>query len=141
MRETWPVPPRPCTVAPMHVLTFANQKGGSGKTTMTVNVATALHLAGHRVVIFDVDPQGSSLAWSSRAAELGHVGPSCYAVTAAQLRTELTRLESTFDVAIIDCPAKLGPEARHAMMVADLVVIPVVAGPYDLWATKETMTI
>lgn len=140
-RETWPAAAEAGRVPRMHVLTIANQKGGSGKTTTSTNVAAALHRDGLRVVILDIDPQGSSLAWASRAAELGHVGPSCYAVTANQLRPELAKLESLFDVAIIDSPAKLGTEARTAMMLADLVVIPVIPGPYDLWSTEETMKI
>ena len=48
-------------MAPMgRILTLLNQKGGVGKTTVTLGLASAAAQAGHRVLVVDLDPQGSS---------------------------------------------------------------------------------
>ena len=47
----------------MHTLAFISQKGGAGKTTLTVNTAVAFQQAGQPAVIIDLDPQASASAW------------------------------------------------------------------------------
>ena len=120
---------------------FCNLKGGAGKTTLAINVATALHRGGTRVLLVDADPQGSATAWAARAAELGRDGPPCISVASAALRRDLPRLMESFDVALIDGPARLGVETRAAMLAADLVVVPMTPGAVDLWAAAETVRV
>ena len=50
----------------MKVVAVLSEKGGAGKTTLAVHLATAGHLAGLSTVILDLDPQGSAYAWAGR---------------------------------------------------------------------------
>ncbi len=47
------------------IVSFLNQKGGVGKTTLAINVADALSRHKHRVLLVDADPQGSALDWAA----------------------------------------------------------------------------
>ncbi len=54
----------------MRVISFVTQKGGTGKSTLAVNLAVTAEANGERVCILDLDPQGTSAAWyETRAAE------------------------------------------------------------------------
>jgi MinD superfamily P-loop ATPase len=104
-----------------------------GKSTITLNLATCLHLAGHRAIVIDTDPQGTCRMWAAKAAEVEHVGPPVVAMDGKTLRRDLERVSSGFDVAIIDCPPRMGAETRSAMLASDLVVLPVTPGAADVW--------
>lgn len=112
-----------------------------GKSTLTITLATTLHAAGHNTLIVDSDPQATARSWATRAAELEHDGPAVVALDGRQLRRDLERLSHGVDVIVIDTPPRLGADARAAMLVADVVLLPTTPGAADLWALQESITV
>jgi chromosome partitioning protein len=130
------------TVVPMPiVIAVANLKGGTGKSTVALALATTLHRGGHRALIVDADSQGTCRQWAARASDQGHEGPPVVSMDTRALARDLPRVAADYDVAIIDTPARLGPAARAAMVAADLVVLPVSPGAADVWALQETIAV
>lgn len=123
------------------VISFSSLKGGVGKSTLSLNVAACLHLAGHRVLLVDADPQGTCSSWASRAAAVGKDGPPVVSMAGAALRRDLGKVSEGFDVVVIDSPPRLGAEARAAMLAADIVIIPCTPGAADIWAARETVAV
>jgi chromosome partitioning protein len=133
----------PKTRAPT-TLTIAvlNQKGGVGKTTLSVNIAAVAHLEGRRVLILDLDAQGSAIDWSA-AREPGSKLDGL-AVSRADRALTLPRfreLTSAYDVAVLDGPPRVGSVSQAAAVAADVVVVPLRPGAYDWWACSETLTL
>jgi chromosome partitioning protein len=118
-----------------------NLKGGVGKSTLALNLATTLHRAGHRVLLVDTDGQGTCRTWAAVASEAGRDGPPVVSVDGRSLRRDLGRVAEGFDVAVIDTAPRLGAEVRAAMLAADMVLLPVVPGAADMWALRETVNV
>ncbi len=119
------------------ILSFLNQKGGVGKTTLAIHVATAFALNGKRVLLVDADQQGSALDW---AASRGDDKPPLFTVIGlprATVHRELPALSANYDHVIIDGPPRVYDVARSTILASDVVIIPVQPSPYDVWAAKE----
>ncbi len=118
------------------VVTVAQQKGGSGKTTLAVNLAVEFRRRGLRVALLDTDPQGSLGRWfMSRREKLGEAGMEFSTASAWGVSYECEKLKKLADVVIVDTPPKVDADLRPALREADLVLVPVAASMVDLWAT------
>jgi chromosome partitioning protein len=118
------------------VLTVAQQKGGSGKTTLAANLAVAFVARGLKVALLDTDPQGSLGRWFlQRRQALGEAGVEFSTASAWGVGYECEKLKKHADVVIIDTPPKVDADLRPALREADLVLVPVAASMLDLWAT------
>lgn len=123
------------------IITVAQQKGGSGKTTLTVNLAIALRRAGRSVAVLDTDPQGSLGRWFMERmdAQGEDEGLEFTTSSAWGASYEAEKLKKRFDVVLIDTPPKIESDLRPALRVADLVVVPVASSQVDLWATEGVL--
>ena len=122
----------------MPVIAFLNQKGGVGKTTLSIHFATELAATG-RVLLIDADPQGSALDWSAQRADAS--GFSVAGFPKAVLHREIPALAKGYDWVIIDGPPRVNEIARSAIAASDLVLIPVQPSPFDVWAAKDIIDI
>ncbi len=117
------------------VIAILNQKGGVGKTTLAVHIATALARSKRTVLLLDADPQASALDWA--AARHGEPLFPVVGLPKNSIHKELPTLAGSFDFVIIDGPPRVHDVARSAIMASDLVLVPVQPSPYDVWAAKE----
>lgn len=122
------------------VIVVAQQKGGSGKTTLAVNLAIALVQQGLRVAMVDSDPQGSLGRWFMARLERGGAADVEFATASAWgVAYECRKLRASHDVVIVDTPPKADSDLRPALREADLVLVPVMASQMDLWATDGVL--
>ncbi len=116
------------------VFAIANQKGGTGKTTLSMNFAAGLAKQG-RVLVVDADPQGSAGQWSSLAPDERQFPVSVIAI-GGNLAREVQRFSQDYDFVVMDCPPTLETDTMSlALATADTVLIPVLPSPVDLWAS------
>jgi chromosome partitioning protein len=119
----------------MPVIAVVGNKGGAGKTTLSVNIAAGLSEKAN-VVMIDADPQGSSLQWRAIAGD--NVNFPVYAPTFS-LKEQAKNYSAKHDFVLIDCPPSVhAPQTLSVLEFADIALIPVQPSPVDLWATVHT---
>ncbi len=124
----------------MKTIAILSQKGGAGKTTLAVHIATAAHLAGYAAAILDMDQQGTAEAWSGwREKTTDQADPAVFPAKVPTLNTVLARLSKAgAALAVIDTAPLAETVAAEAASIADLILIPCRPAGFDLHAIRLT---
>lgn len=117
------------------IIGVLQQKGGVGKTTLSLNLAACFATDGLRVLLVDADPQGSALAWSA-AREKAPLF-SVIGMPKPTLHKELPAIAKDYDLVIIDGAPRVNELARSAILASAQVLIPVQPSPFDVWSCGD----
>lgn len=116
----------------MKKIGLVSQKGGAGKSTAAVALASAL-AAKHRVILVDLDPQGSVSRWASMAKL-----PATLEVVHLAKAADLKKAQLDADFVVVDTKGELSADALPFL---DLALIPCSPSIFDLWAAEPTVAL
>lgn len=121
------------------IVSVLNQKGGAGKTTISINLARAMSLLGAgKVLLVDSDQQGSARDWNINAdGELLNV----IGLDRPTIDKDIRSIAHTYDWIFIDGAPCLSNMVVSSIKCSDVVLIPVQPSPYDLWATEDLVSL
>lgn len=120
------------------IISFLQEKGGAGKTTLSINIAKAFKMLGHSVLLVDSDPQGSVRDWHTNndGTILEVVG-----FDRPTIDRDIQKYKSLYDYIFIDGPPRLSAVVTKTIVCSDVVLIPVQPSPYDVWASQSLVEI
>ncbi len=120
------------------VIAFSNQKGGSGKTTLSANIAVLWSNSGYKVAVIDADAQKSLTYWiEERKKYYGEedIGISSYNFDIRNINEELKKIKRKYDFIIIDSPPSITYDTLQIVRASNKVFVPAQPSPLDLMAT------
>lgn len=116
------------------IVTFAQQKGGAGKTTVLTQLAHHWLAAGQSVALVDLDPQGSLSRWASMRTDM-----TCTASSDWKAGSDIRAAARKADLVLVDCPGNADILLRATIRDSDLVVAPAQPSMMDLWALEPVL--
>jgi len=120
------------------IISLVGQKGGTGKTTLSINIAYGLVDRGHKVLLIDADPQGSIIQWQSisdnQAFDVSHYAEST-------IHEDMKRISEGYRHVVIDCPPGGEQITLSALLCSGLAIVPIGPSPLDIWSAKEFLGI
>ncbi|MBA2659731.1 MAG: AAA family ATPase [Nitrosospira sp.] len=120
----------------MKIIALLNEKGGTGKSTLSQNIAACLHRQGKRVILVDADPQGTTRDWRSASPENANL-PNVIALDRPEMLPSLKSIDA--DIAIIDTPAKAEKMTASVIRFADTALIVIQPSGADIWASAAAV--
>lgn len=116
------------------IISILNQKGGTGKTTLAVNISREYTIRAMTTLLIDSDSQGSAQRWHERSGG-DLIDMTCLPMTT--LDKDVLKFKGSYERIIIDGVPRISPLTVCSIKAADLILIPVQPSPYDIWATED----
>jgi len=118
------------------IISFVNQKGGVGKSTLSINVAACLTRLRQKVLLIDADKQGTAMVWASlRDDSLFQV----VGMARENMAKDAIAMAGDYDFVIIDGPPHADSIVRSCIIASNLVVVPVEPGGASRWSSELTV--
>ncbi len=118
------------------ILSFLNQKGGVGKSTLSTNAADYLHRQGWKTLLIDADPQATTSDWAALREEMPFPVISLARNNMAQ---EILAHAQNYDRVVVDGPPRAEALSRAVIIASDLIVIPIEPSGASDWASQTTI--
>ena len=118
------------------IISFLNQKGGVGKTTLAVNVAAELARIAPNVLLIDAEKQGSASTWASLREDTDF---KVISLARENMARDAMRLAADHAYTVIDGPPHAESIARSCIIASDLVLMPIEPSGLSTWASDLTV--
>jgi len=126
----------------MKIICMANEKGGTGKSTVAINVGLMAITEGLRVLFIDADPQASGFSFYERRQENEDLKSFQMVMKPSKsLHRDIEDLSKGFDLVIIDIGGRDSKIFRSAILSSTHVIIPTQPSQFDLWSLSNTLEI
>jgi len=120
------------------ILTIGGIKGGSGKTTLAINIAIARAFKKKNVLLVDADDQKSSLMWSEKRDETScHTMITTVHLTGSSVLSQVKQLSKNYDDIIIDVGGRNTASLRASLLVCNIFLTPFRPRSLDVWTLNE----
>ncbi|MBX7491208.1 AAA family ATPase [Helicobacter turcicus] len=114
------------------IISIVNEKGGSGKSTLAINLATKFHCDGNDIILVDADPQRSIEHFLNFRDENLDLPFNSVSKLGETLAKEIKNLQEKYKIIIIDTGGRDSKEMRQALIVSDIVIVPIIPSGLDI---------
>jgi len=116
------------------IIGIVNQKGGTGKTTLAINLADGFVRSAQRVLLLDTDPQGSVISWHRVKKNTRF---SIQALGDDDIFDVVQSARRSYDRILIDTPPSVTGITETILSLSDHAIVPIGPSPLDIWSSKD----